>query len=203
MSSLSAEDKLIEAFRNGDETAVKQLYDQYYRSLCYFAISLTGIHDEAEDVVVESFLKLLSKKQDFDRLADIRSFLFTVVRNACLDYLRRNKTKNKFKEELMLAGEETEQWVQDEEMTAKVLQLIYTEIESLPPQCRTVFKSIFFHSKTTEEIASELGLSRQNVLNQKSKALHMLRMKLCEHGFYCYAVLLPVLLQADSLPKFY
>ena len=158
-----------------------------------FCYQLTGIRDEAEDVVVESFLKLLSKKQDFDRLADIRSFLFTVVRNACFDYLRRNKTKNKFREELMLAGEGTEQWVQDEEMTAKVLQLIYTEIESLPPQCRMVFKSIFLHSKTTAEIASELGLSKQTVLNQKSKALHLLRIKLCEHGLYCYAVLPPFL----------
>lgn len=178
MTALLSDDELIEGFRNGNESSVRRLYDEYYRPLCYFATRLIFVSDEAEDIVVEGFLKLLAKRRDFKRLPDIKSFLFVAVRNACFDYLRKKKTKNRFAKEQLLLSEIDEQFGQDEMLIAKTLQLIYAEIEILPQQCKNVFKSIYFDGKTTSEVATDMGLSKQTVLNQKSKAIHLLRLKL-------------------------
>ncbi len=194
MTALLVENELVERFRNGDELSVRQLYNQFYRSLCYFAIRLISASDEAEDIALESFLKLLAKRQDFETLTDIRSFLFTVVRNACFDYLRRNKTKDRFAREQLVLQQTEEQFGQDEMLIAQTLQLIYAEIEMLPSQCKLVFKSIFFDCKTTAEVASELGLSRQTVLNQKTRAINLLRLKLYKHGFHSITFLLHTVL---------
>jgi DNA-directed RNA polymerase specialized sigma24 family protein len=71
---------------------------------------------------------------------------------------------------------------------SNVLQLIYSEVENLPVQCRTVFKSIFIEGKTTAAVATEMGTSTQTVLNQKAKALQMIRLKLYKAGFYSVSV---------------
>jgi RNA polymerase sigma-70 factor (ECF subfamily) len=175
---------LMVGFRNGDEAAIKQLYDQHYRALCYYAEQLVQDKAEAEDIAVDTFLKLLNKKADFDNLPDIKSFLFTATRNACFDVLRRNKRLEKSNKELEYLAEPDEMFGQQEMITAKVLQVIYAEVENLPAQCRQVFKSIFIESKSTAAIAAEMGISTQTVLNQKSKALQFLRLSLYKENLF-------------------
>jgi len=183
---------LINGFRNGEEVSVRHLYHLHYRALCYFAEQLVSDKQEAEDIAVESFIKLLQKKTDFNNLSDIKSFLYTTTRNACFDLLRKNKVKDKSNRELEYLAQPDDQFGEAEMITAKVLQTIYAEMENLPSQCRKVFTSIFIEGKTTAAIAEEMGISSQTVLNQKSKALQTLRFALYKEGllssgafFYC------------------
>ena len=185
---------IISGFRNGEETAVKQLYNLHYRPLCYFAEQLVHDKTEAEDIAVEIFLKLLKKKDDFDNLPDIKSFLYTATRNACFDFLRKLKRDNKYSIEISASIEPDELFGEKEMITAKVLQAIYADVENLPGQCKQVFKSIFLEGKTTAIVASEMGISTQTVLNQKSKALQMLRLTLYKQGLYSAGIFFHCLL---------
>ena len=184
---------IISGLRNGEEKSVKALYAMHYRALCYFADRLISNKAEAEDIAVESFLKLLTKKNDFDNLPDIKSFLFTATRNACIDFLR--KTKRRTQDGLALkAFAEPDEWFGENEMIiARILQTVYAEVENLPGQCRRVFKSIFMEGKTTAITAAEMGISPQTVLNQKIKALRMLRVILFKEGLYSAGIFLYVL----------
>ena len=49
------------------------------------------------------------------------------------------------------------------------------EIEKLPRQRKAIVRLYFFEQKTASEIAEQLGLNSQTVLNHKSKALEPLR----------------------------
>ncbi len=60
--------EIINGFQNGEETAIRQLYSLHYRPLCYFAEKLVNDKEEAEDIAVDTFLKLLKKKNDFDNV---------------------------------------------------------------------------------------------------------------------------------------
>jgi RNA polymerase sigma-70 factor (family 1) len=187
---------LIQGFRQGEEDAVKQLYNLYYRPLCYFSELLLHNHEEAEDIAVDVFLKLLFKKEDFDNLSDIKSFLFTATRNACFDLLRKKKIMDKMVLDLANLSEPDDLFGEQEMIASKILQVIYAEIENLPNQCKQVFTSIFIEGKSTAEIAAEMRISPQTVLNQKSKALQTLRLKLFKEGinsshlfFYCLFLL--------------
>lgn len=67
-------------------SALEKSFEQYYRPLCIYAMHyLHGDVDRAEDVVQDCFVKLWQKEADNDK-----AFLFTAVRNACIDLLRRN-----------------------------------------------------------------------------------------------------------------
>ncbi|MNL13305.1 ECF RNA polymerase sigma factor SigL [compost metagenome] len=166
---------LVERFRNGDEIAVRKLYEIHYRPLCYFNQKIVHQMQEAEDISTEIFLKLLHKKNDFDSLQEIKSFLFTASKNACIDFLRKEKQQQKSNDQISFIADIDENLIEQELLTAKVLQAIYAEIESLPKQCKQVFKAIFIEGKSTAAIAEEMGLSPQTVLNQKAKALQIIR----------------------------
>lgn len=187
MQIVSDDSDLINKFLKGEEAAIKIIYDFYYRPLCFFAEQLTNNRTEAEDIAVETFLKLLKKRYDFDKLSDIKAFLFTAARNACIDFLRKTKRLDKSNRELAYLSQSEELFGEREMLTAKVLQLIYAEVENLPGQCKEVFKSIFIECKSTAAIASEMGISTQTVLNHKTRALQILRLTLYKEGFY-YAV---------------
>ncbi len=112
--------ELINGFRNGDEPAIRHLYDLHYRPLCYFAEKLVKDKTEAEDIAVDTFLKLLNKKNDFYNLPDIKAFLFTATRNACFDYMRKTKRHHKSNLELKCVSDHDEPFGEREMLTAIV-----------------------------------------------------------------------------------
>lgn len=184
---------LLEDFRNGDEVAIRKLYGLYYRSLCYFNQKLINYLQEAEDISTETFLKLLQKRNDFENLSEIKSFLFTASRNSCYDFLRKEKRHNKTHQKMVTLLPLEEVFGEQEMISAKVLQTIYAEIENLPNLRQQVFKSIFIEGKSTAEIAKEMGISPQTVLNQKAKALQKIRLALSQENILYAGMLLNVL----------
>ena len=73
------------------ESEVLRLLDDQGSSLYRFCRMTLGGADEADDVVQETFLKLLQHlRADGDR-ANLRSWLFTVAANACRDRLRSRR----------------------------------------------------------------------------------------------------------------
>ena len=125
-----------------------------------------------------------STREDFGSLPEMKAFLFVAVRNACIDHLRKMKRRNKSTLEFEYLSKRHEQFYETELIASKVLQLIYAEVELLPHQCKQVFKLIFIDNKSTSDIAIEMAISPQTVLNQKAKALQKLRLALQKEGLY-------------------
>lgn len=185
---------LLERFRIGDEIAIRELYKTHYRPLCYFNQKIVQHMQEAEDISTEVFLKLLHKKNDFGSLNEIKAFLFTASKNACLDFLRKQKqlhiTQDLTSDIIII----DENLIDEEMLTAKILQSIYAEIESLPKHCKQVFKAIFIEGKSTAVIAEEMGISPQTVLNQKTKALRIIRLAINQEDIFLSLLFVELLL---------
>jgi RNA polymerase sigma-70 factor (family 1) len=183
MHPIYSNTELLARFHEGEEQAVQQLYKLHYRALCYYADTILQDKEGAEDIAADSFLKLLHRRTEFQTVPGIRQYLYTVTRNACIDILRRDKRRARDHGAISLLATGEEPGLEHELITAKLLELIYAEIEQLPTQCRNVFTSIFIDGKTTATIAAELGISPQTVLNQKTRALTLLRTKLYKEGY--------------------
>lgn len=166
---------LIAALHRRQPEAVKELFNQLYKPLIYFAEKLVDNKQEAEDIVGTSFFKLTGRIEQFPSIREVKAFLYVTTRNECLDYLRRIARFEKTHEQLQYLMDYTDAQADDEMLRAKILQEVYNEIEQLPVQCRKIFKLIYTRGMTTKEIADELELSPQTILNQKAKALSMLR----------------------------
>ncbi|HWJ28608.1 MAG TPA: sigma-70 family RNA polymerase sigma factor [Flavisolibacter sp.] len=193
MTRTSSDKELIKGFRRDEKQSIHTLYLMYYRALCYFAERLVSDKTEAEDIAHEAFLRLLDRQREFTQISDIKSFLFTVVRNICADHWRNQKRKESGLHELRALDNTEDAFLEMETLRAKALQLIYAEMENLPGQCKKVFKAVFIEGRTTTDIATEMGIRPQTVLNQKTKALQLLRLALAQRNHSLAATSLIIL----------
>ncbi len=82
---------LLVAFRAGDPKAIACLHRLHYAKLVDHAMKILNDLPASEDIATETFMKLLKKTTHFDRLSDLRSFLFTATHNASIDEQRKRK----------------------------------------------------------------------------------------------------------------
>ena len=149
-------------------------FQQYYRPLCLYALHYLHDLDEAEDIVQDCFVRLLEsgKLTTSISLNQLKSFLYTSVRNACIDRLRRkNPVLQDFSPSDLQGIISDEQAMDSSSREAE----LWTAIEQLPERCREIFLMSKRDDMTYREIAEELNLSEKTVEHQISKALKILR----------------------------
>ncbi len=147
------------------------IFQHYYRPLCLYATHYLHDIDEAEDVVQDCFVKLISRSIMPE---NIKAFLYTSVRNACIDRLRRQSPIDTEISPSDLSGTISDDQAQESSFREAEL---WTAIELLPERCREIFLMSKRDGMTYREIAEELNLSEKTVEHQISKALKTLRGK--------------------------
>jgi RNA polymerase sigma-70 factor (family 1) len=168
------ETDLIAGLHNGDEAALRYLFEQLYPRLCHFARSLLHQDIEAEDVVQEAFLKLWSRRQHFHSFAALRSFLYVSIRNACLNVLKHQRIVHDH--EAAEAGEEADEaTIAQRLIQAEVLGQLQEALAKLPPGCKQVIELGYFEGLRNNEIASQLQVSVNTIKTQKARALYLLK----------------------------
>ena len=148
------------------------LFKRYYRPLCLYAAHyLKGDIVVSEDIVQDCFVKLWQQEAKRD-ISDKRAFLYTAVRNACIDSLRRRHP-----EMTSIDPSDLEGVISDEEAVDRSEQeaKVWESINGLPDRCREVFLMAKRDGMTYNEIAEALNISVKTVEHQISKALKKLR----------------------------
>ncbi|HEV7493018.1 sigma-70 family RNA polymerase sigma factor [Baekduia sp.] len=87
-----SDERLIAAFRGGDETAFQQIHDRYRPALLRFATRILRDGGTAEDVVQEALWRAHRALRRDDRPMNLRPWLYRLVRNCSLDELGRVRT---------------------------------------------------------------------------------------------------------------
>lgn len=183
----------ITAFQEGDVDAFSSLYKELYRRLNYFAYTLTQDKTQAEDIATESFVQLWNKKESFHTFTTIKSYLYITARHASIDYIRAEKRHNTSHKELRYLQDEADLYINHEIIDAEIISEIYKQVQMLPPQCAEVFKLIYFEGKSTAEAATILKITSKTVLNQKLKALKLLKALLLKKGLLSLLVIIQTL----------
>jgi RNA polymerase sigma-70 factor (family 1) len=173
------DEAIMLAFRGGDEDAVqeafREVYDRMVRPLTYFVENIIFSPTDAEDIVANAFSKLYHARSGMRSMDHIKRWLYVIVRNESIDYLRLRSRQRESHSEVAYLGAETDDHHETERVKSAVFQGILNEIEKLPRQRKAILRLYFFEQKSTAEIASQLGLNCQTVLNHKAKALESLR----------------------------
>lgn len=177
MSTIEAygETELIYFFQQGERKALHQVYALFQRPLCFFAEQLTGDTLAAEDIASECFIHAFQRKEHFPSLGQLKSFLFTAAKNAALNYLKARKRHDDVHHSIERGAERFSVDAENAYIKTEVLQFISGEIEKLPFQCRQVVRLAIIEGKSAPEIAEELNMAYQTVLNQKAKGVALLR----------------------------
>lgn len=152
-----------------DEQLIHELYLHYYRSVWYFAFSLLGHYDDAEDVTQETFLELARhvKKISAEPSYKRRAYLVSIVRSRTYNLLSR-KTRDKRHMFSLDAIENLE--IQDDGETPEEYVLRIDNYEyagRLLAQVRDLYRIPmilrYTFDYTDEEIPENMGIKKQNV----------------------------------------
>ena len=155
------------------------MFRLYYRPLCVYALHYLKDKDLIEDLVQEAFTAYWMKQAASDGIDSPRAYLYTAVRNRCIDAIRRWRRQDV---ELESVGEdilpvEDDVAISDEEAADNSLReaRIWSAIDRLPAKRRRIFLMSRRDGMKYSEIAQSLGLSENTVRNQISKALDSIR----------------------------
>jgi len=172
------EAQILEKFRYGAGEGFAMLFKRWYPGIAYFALSLLKNSEEAEDIAEDAFLKLWERRKQFISLARCKSYLYSCVRNASLDKIRRRKIALTCEEELVYLNKPEKNGFFEQALAAEIAQQLADAIESLPPGCRKIVSMMYREGKNNREVASELNLSANTVKNQRQRAICLLRKRL-------------------------
>ena len=153
------------------------------------AYQFAGNHHDAEDIAQDVFIKVFRSLDRFRYDAQLTSWLYRIVMNACIDHRRRSAPAGwaPFTDDAELQMLNTPEEGPDPEMRTYGGQIgaaVAAEIARLPPGQRLVFTMRHHEGLKLSEIASALNLAEGTVKRQLHAAVHRLRAALHEglHG---------------------
>lgn len=161
-----------------DRDSFKYIFDIHFNSLCAFAKRYLSDVSQAEDVVQESFIGLWEKREDFNHINAAKAFLYTSVRNKCLNILKHKTVIIKHEEELILQLE-SDQFFTEHIIEEETFNKLLFEINLLPQSCKEI-TMLALNGLKNSEIAEELNISINTVKTQKKIAFSKLRHKMSD-----------------------
>jgi RNA polymerase sigma-70 factor (family 1) len=166
----------IRQINRGDKRAFKELFDRFFNALAAFGYNYIPDSAIVEDMVQEAFISCWEKRRDFDHINALKSFLYTSVRNKCLNHLKHQAVQKKHENSLVYELESDHHFaglVIEEE----VFNQLHAEIRDLPKSAQQIMM-LALNGLKNQEIADELGISMNTVKTQKKIAYSRLKDRL-------------------------
>lgn len=176
---------LISRAAAGDAAAFQRLVEQH-RSMVYrIAHQFAGNHHDAEDIAQEVFIKVYRSLDRFRHDAQLSSWLYRIVMNACIDYRRRHAASGRAPagadvEQKMLDTPEDSPGPEARAYAGELGEVLESEIRRLPAGQRIVLVMRHYQGMKLCEIAVALGLAEGTVKRQLHAAVHRLRQSLTD-----------------------
>ena len=165
------ESTVYNQLKEGIESAFESLFKELYAPLSGYAVKYLKDLDHSEEVVQDVFCTLWEKRQTISITTSISAYLYTSVRNRCLNEIRRQKNTaiqiNQEIEEISDADSRIEEIELD--------QRIEQAVQDLPEMSRKVFEMSRYDGMKYKEIADKLGVSVKAVEANMSRALKKMR----------------------------
>jgi RNA polymerase sigma factor (sigma-70 family) len=151
---------LLERAKAGDRDAFGALAEEHREGLLRLCLRMTGSHEEAEDLVQETLLKAYLHIAEFELRASLRTWLYRIATNACLDHQRGKKPWDL---------ENRWQWFRENgELVQQLEQTLYlsperaAEVKEVAATCvNCVTMSLPAKQRAAITLCDQLGLSRE------------------------------------------
>ncbi|PWU01149.1 MAG: hypothetical protein C5B52_07785 [Bacteroidetes bacterium] len=166
---------LFQAFRSGEEQALTSIFHQLYPSLCYFGFTITGNQLVAEEIAEDAFVKIWQRRNIFEKLRQLKSYLYSTVHNDALNWIKKNKNRlekdQNYSRQLQFSEANKLELI----IESETFRQIFTALDKLPPQCRKVITMIFLEGKKVRQVAEELKVSQGTVKTHKARGILLLK----------------------------
>ncbi len=196
-----SDEELLERYRLGESRAFEQLIRRHQTGLFNFILRSVKIPATAQELLQDTWIRVVSGLKDFQRSSKFSTWLYTVARNLCIDQARKavlrrhpsleqNSRNSSSSDEGPTLGETIadQGLLADRGAINQQLQLRLIEaIESLPDDQREVFLLREQSGLAFKEIAEIVAAPENTVKSRMRYALERLQAALAEYEDYAKA----------------
>lgn len=176
--NLNHDEILIGRLRNGDESALTELYNKFWQSLFMSAYNVLKDKELCEDVIQDIFMNIWNNREKLEIHISLKGYMYACARYQVFNQFKKNKDKihveffDDLDERFQHSTPETQL------MHEELVQQINTIVESLPLKCQLVYKLSREEQLSHKEIAERLDISTKTVENHITKALQVIRLSM-------------------------
>lgn len=190
----TSDEQLMLAFKSGDARAFSTLVQRHRQAVYNFILRFVGHRQRAEDVLQETWLKVVRSSADYQPRAKFTTWVYTIARNLCVDAARKESYRKADSLDAPVSsdgeGRTLAETVPDDTHSApdraahsvRVRPLLAQAVEALPPEQREVFLLREYQGIGFKEIAEVTGVNENTVKSRMRYALEALRRRLGELG---------------------
>jgi RNA polymerase sigma-70 factor (family 1) len=162
---------IVTDIKNGDKDAFKEFFDDFYPILCSFANRFLKNPDKSKDAAQEALVKFWEKRNDFDDIQWVKSFLYVVVKNNCINILNKSKKKT----DLTFLNElESESFFKKGIIEKETFMIVRKAVDTLSNRQKEIIE-LSMKGLKNPEIATQLNISLHTVHTTKKNAYRKLR----------------------------
>ena len=179
------DEELILEYQQGNTNAMEMLFVRHKQYVFNYAFRILANRADAEDVTADVFVRLFDKKYEFRPDTKFTTWLFTVVRNACIDRIRKRKKVVSWWVKSDKGGELQEWVVEDSRNTVheelikeEISQEIQRAIHKLPLNQKEALILREYHNLNYQQISEVMQCSVDNVKILIFRARESLRKEL-------------------------
>ena len=153
------------------------LYMEYFAKLREYAQRFVYDYQDAQDIVQDAYFALWSNIDFYHPEQNIISYLLTIVKNNCYNYLRKLRIQDdhqdKIIEAMVFSG------MQDTGVDEDMKQRLHSVLAQLPPKGRQILLEHIVERKKIKEISEEMGIAESSVKTHLNRVMRVLRENLC------------------------
>ena len=192
MLTAEADEDLMVRYQRGEVRAFEVLLGRHRKSVFNFILRYVGDKETAEDLLQETFMRVIKGAEAYKRQAKFTTWLYTIARNLCVDQTRRRKHRRHASLDAPMASEADSGTLLDvipgNEMASDrktVNKALYARLQgaiaSLGEEQREVFLMREFLDMPFKQIAEVVGVPENTVKSRMRYALEKLRLDLDEY----------------------
>ena len=193
---MNSEQDILLKIKQGNLLAFEKLYNEMQPRLYAFTRKFFVNQELAKDLVQDVFYDFWKNSGNIMITTSISSYLFKMVQNRCLNYLRELRIHNKYSNYVEIKLKEAEVLFFDQDYSGyhsiffeDIKNILQIKIDELPDACREIFILSRYEGYSNKEISERLNISLRTVENQVYRALKVLK-----EGLKDYLVLFPFFL---------
>jgi len=141
------------------DTAFRQLVSQYSRPLYNHIRNIVLDHDDTDDVLQNTFIKVFQNLKNFKGESKLFSWIYRIATNESITFVsskaKKNNITNEEVQQKALKNLQADEYFEGDEMQIK----LQNAIASLPEKQQLVFKMKYFEDLKYEDISEILGTS--------------------------------------------
>lgn len=163
------------------KTTFDYLYDTYHQDVYQYIFYLVKNHQVAEDLIQETYIKVLKSHQQFRGESSEKTWLFSIARHTVMDFFRKQqREKNKWfglfkKEDDWLSVQSTEPLPEEIVVLSEEQQLLYAQLDKLTIDQKNVIILRFIQTMSIHDTARILEWTESKVKTTQHRAIKKLK----------------------------